>query len=92
MKKRFLIDNAIEKGDVRFQKGKGTGLVISTLRRASKPLTAKEIRTRIKKTIPGKSLEVKSVLGRVSKTLSEFTKVQPFISRSTDGKYSLIEA
>ena len=58
---------------------------------ATKPLTASEIRSRIKSTIPGKALEVTSVLGRVAKTLNEFSKVKPFISES-DGKYALIEA
>ncbi len=91
MKKRFLIDDALANGDLRFQKGKATGLVVSTLRRASAPLSMKEIRSRIKNTAPGKALEVKSILGRVAKTVGHFTKVKPFISEN-DGKYSLIEA
>jgi len=91
MSKQFLIDDAIKNGDIKFQKGRGTDLVISTLRRANSPLSMREIDQRIRRTKSGKALEVKSVAGRVAKTLGHFTKTNPLV-RNEDGKFSLIEA
>lgn len=88
--KTFLIDIAIRKGDKKFQKGKGTGLVIETLHRAKHPLSIKEINTRMIRTKGGRSLEV-NVLGRIRKTVKHFVNTEPFIEE-IEGKFSLIEA